>query len=246
MKVDWLVYRGLLDYADADCLHILDTCYSTTAAIDGNNELLAAASMEGQASADLDVCFTKVLINELEHFGAAGTPVSVAQTHGNLVREAMNNRLDATPIHAQLSNSMISSIVLQRVLNTQSSTPVSTRHIPTKERVLLSVSLQEGAPLLNREQWERWLKNNLPSLIQHVEISLEGTFESSSSVILFTLPLSLWSVIRDNEAYRFVTLVKSSNQLVVNQASVQGAQSSPEKKEILPFRGEGGARGSKG
>ncbi len=95
--------------------------------------------------------------------------------------------------------------------------------------VLLKVALAAGT-LPSLEQWKHWLLREVPSHLDTIDVSLEGTFRSGSYVMLVTLPIAVWDVLKNNDAYVFIDYVTSHNLLVSPHAASPNS-GSREKRE---------------
>ncbi|KAL9002090.1 MAG: hypothetical protein Q9188_004963 [Gyalolechia gomerana] len=210
--VDWMEHRTYTDHAQADTLYILDCCYASVAAIEDNNELLAASGRESTAGSELTTSFCSVFTNCME--ALAGCPITVAQIHAHLLRFAHENRLQATPVHATLSRNR-PSITLQALNQENTGTSFEERMQPYQAmgdsplRVLIKVKIQGAATRPKIAEWTRWLTTNLPSNV--AEISVEAAFEGNSTLLFVTVPLELWSSMEENEACTFIDFVQSEN-----------------------------------
>lgn len=205
-------HRKYTDHAQADTLYILDCCYASVAAIEGNNELLAASGRESIAASELTTSFCSAFTNCME--ALEGYPITVAQIHARLLRFAHENRLQATPVHATLSRNR-PSITLQALNQENTGTSFEERMQRYQAmgdsllRVLIKVKIQGAATRPRIAEWTRWLTTNLLSNV--AEISLEAAFEGNSTLLFVTVPLELWSSMEDNEACTFIDFVQSEN-----------------------------------
>ena len=66
----------------------------------------------------------------------------------------------------------------------------------------------------NLAEWRNWLRRQIPTNVAEIEV--EGVFEANSKVVLLRLPVAMWDMLPDHDAYSFVDYVWSSN-LVVKQ-----------------------------
>jgi hypothetical protein len=70
--------------------------------------------------------------------------------------------------------------------------------------VLLSVALEEDQSL-DPDSWVNWM-SDLPALAKYVLV--EGVFRSHSTMILVSLPVPIWDVLRDDLAISFIGYVE--------------------------------------
>jgi hypothetical protein len=217
-----------------DVLILLDCCYAASAAreeSDGINELLAACGREVLAEAVTDRSFTRNLMFILSTFRSE--PFTVSELYERLLRD--KKRLSNTPIYFPLSGRKNGSIRIAPLMPTAlaASTPSeahspmtdlslgSTSSLPsslpssppgeTSLRVLLAVSLKEDSSVPNLEEWTEWLRSEAPDDIQRINVKIEAAFSGNSTLMLVSIPISIWIHLPDTSTYRFVGFIKSDN-----------------------------------
>lgn len=202
--------------AHADTLYILDCCYASRAAIDGNNELLAASSREIPMTSSLSSSFTYILAEYLESL--AGQPVTVAQIHAHLLREAHLNRLSTTPVHATLTAERPCVTLYPQAAAQGHPTAFAEHTAPTREmaeegslRALVKVAIQGQVTTPTIQEWKAWLATNMLPYTNDIEI--EAAFTSISSMLLISMPLEVWTAMADHPALELVDFVTSRNLL---------------------------------
>lgn len=79
---------------------------------------------------------------------------------------------------------------------------------PSSPKVLLAISLQGDQWLECEKIFADWIRD-IPLLAK--AISLEGVFESFSTLLMVSLPIALWDLLPQHPAYSFVGFTKSSN-----------------------------------
>jgi hypothetical protein len=87
-------------------------------------------------------------------------------------------------------------------------------------KVLITVKLDDRIPP-DVAEWRNWLRRQIPTDV--AEIDVEGIFEASSKVVLLRLPVAVWDMLPDHDAYSFVGYVRSSN-LIVKQLEPRSRQ----------------------
>lgn len=211
--MDWVYARHALANTHVDILCLFDTCDTAGAGLKfvprSHIELLAASSREGTASGVMDINFTAALTKILEEKG--GNPISVAKIHAKLVTQAETNKLSATPVHAELGAKLSGTILLAK-LNGPTTPTVELSEDATL-KVLVSLHLEEPASPPNREQWARLLTSSVPSNLKDmgVEIVLEGVFDSTSVIVLLSMPIEVYTILEKIGPYRYCGYVRSSN-----------------------------------
>ena len=79
-------------------------------------------------------------------------------------------------------------------------------------RVLLSVSVTQAAEL-ELPQWKTWLTTAVPWNITKVDVNIHSIFKSHSTLVLVSIPISTWDMLRSRAAYRFIGFIRSNNLL---------------------------------
>ena len=234
--------RANPESARGDVLYIFDACFAASAATYDGPEVLAAASWGDVAGAQLQRSFTSMLIDELK--GLNGTPSSMAQIYSSIHRNATTNNLEHGPVH--ISKRGRDSIVLAKFHGPNQPKPelpeMRRQRIDSlgaaKNRVLISVHLQDNITVADLEQWKKWLTTGISSRILSSDITIEAVFKGSSSIALIIVPVEVWTMLQaDEEAYSFISFVDSNNILpqlapaistpLVTRPAVSGADNKP-------------------
>jgi hypothetical protein len=206
----------ILDLSEGDVLYIIDACYSCSIAVETLRETLAAGAVEmSDARTNGLQSFTQALCQTIR---ADPNPATVAQIHARLLSQwqdgSEDNYLQTTPVHKAAASFDKPSIILA-----PSNVPLATLKPDQSDtaKVLITVKLDDRIPL-NLAEWRNWLQRQIP--INVAEIDVEGVFEGSSKVVLLRLPVAIWDMLPDHDAYSFVGYVRSSN-LIVKQLKTQ-------------------------
>lgn len=155
------------------------------------------------------------MIDELKALD--GGPCIVACIYSSTHRNATANNLERGPVHIPKRSK--ESIVLAKIHGPKQRKPDSyattKRKIDalgsSKHRILITINLQDNIHVLDLEEWKNWLTTNDPSYILSSDIIIEGFFQGSSSILLVTLPVEVWTMLfADEEAYNFISFVESS------------------------------------
>ena len=77
-------------------------------------------------------------------------------------------------------------------------------------RVLLTLSLPGNASVPDLQRWNEWL-SGVPCDVLKDEISIQAAFRSNSTLLLLSMPISVWHRLPDSSAYRFVDFIRSEN-----------------------------------
>ena len=167
----------------------------------GTKEYLVASGRNTKAIAGGDFTFTKQLAAALVRLSYDGKPVSILKLHAEL---SLERQLTISPIHVILTEPYEPIILVPTISGTGTENPRVAR--PT--RVLISVSLYT-AETPDIGQWIRWLTSNYPEGVN--KISVEGIYDSNSSLMVLSLPICVWEALSANPAYSFIGFVHSKN-----------------------------------
>jgi len=219
---------SLLELSEGDVLYIIDACYSCSVAVANSRETLAASAIEmtSDSRAEGLQSFTQAFCQTIL---ADPSPATVAQIHARLISqwqdESKGNHLQTTPVHKAAASFDTPSIILappniprEALKPDQSDTA----------KVLITVKLDDTIPP-NLAEWRNWLRRQIPTNVAKIEVEVEGVFEANSKVILLRLPVAMWDMLPDHDAYSFVGYVGSSNLLIKQLEAALSA-------EPLPFR----------
>ncbi|KAB8214232.1 hypothetical protein BDV33DRAFT_196280 [Aspergillus novoparasiticus] len=191
----------------ADKLLILDSCFSTAAAIEGcNNEYLAASSSESQASGCVERSFTRRFLDLLASIDCP--EITVAQIHAKLVTQANKpeSQQEYTPVHFTSTERPSSTL---RPLDKGPSEVAGLRRTGelADGKVLIS-TLLEGKPSIPKiEEWKKWLTSSIPDAV--ADIKIEAVFESTSSICLVSMPVAVWDMLKRIDAYGASIILES-------------------------------------
>ncbi|EMD93728.1 hypothetical protein COCC4DRAFT_45406 [Bipolaris maydis ATCC 48331] len=204
-ELDWKMATSLLGTEQCDVLHILDCCY----AAEGMNldaELLAAATET--ASADAKTCFTAALCHQLHLMSSQQFTVSTL--YQSLMTDRRALKLKYIPFHSYRDGKP--SIILG---GSRGKAAVVPPLKPDSPRILLTAHLEGPLDKGSVEGLKKWLNEQLPYSIMNMEIKLEGVWDASSTVLLFSIPITVWTQLnRNNTAFNYVGEVTSYNKLL--------------------------------
>ncbi|OJJ76990.1 hypothetical protein ASPBRDRAFT_60657 [Aspergillus brasiliensis CBS 101740] len=206
VSVPWSFVESQLATANGGVLFILDTGFPPEAAWGYENfEYLAAASaLKPPAAANIDVSLTRQLINLLSQ---EETGITIAQLYAKLVVHANRpgSQLDHTPVHVAARDRP--SITLRRL----EALPRKLRGDLSDGKVLVTVWISGRSSVPDVGQWIQWLSTSIPEEV--ADIKIEGLFKSDSSLLLLIMPVAVWSMLRHNDSFDFVSVVQSHNLL---------------------------------
>ena len=202
-----------LNLGEGDVLYIIDACYSCPIAVGNPRETLAACAIEMTSDTRIKglQSFTQAFCQTIR---TDPSPATVAQIHARLLSQwqvgGKGNYLQTTPVHKAAASFDQPSIILA-----PSNVPSVTLKPDQSDtaKVLITVKLDDRIPL-DLTEWRNWLRGQIPTNV--AEIDVEGIFEGSSKVVLLRLPVAIWDMLPDHDAYSFVGYVRSSN-LIVKQ-----------------------------
>ncbi|KAL3422600.1 tyrosine-protein phosphatase non-receptor type 6 [Phlyctema vagabunda] len=228
-KVRWASIESLIQAQSGDVLYIFDSCYASHLSRTDGPELLAAANWASQASSHVTTSFTKILTDTLRKLN--GDPSSAADIFAMMHRDDHKSHLGEVPIHVPRPNKP--SIVLQKLVGSHGPTPAKRQQISRlnssqstiQTRVLISVLVDEDPGKLDLEKWKNWVTNNIPASVDPSEITIEAQFTTDSSLVFVALPLAIWTMLPDDEAYSFISYIKGGNLLTPTAGPIPGTLS---------------------
>jgi hypothetical protein len=182
--------------------------------------------MTESAAASLETSFTQALIRELR--SAASRAGTVANLHGQMLRNRRAHKLEYTPFYAERPGRP--SIVLRRMSDTsRAQQPTVSADAP---RILITAHVEGTIDKKDIASVKKWLLSFVPDSVKGMDIKLEGVWQASSSVLLLSLPIEVWTQLRNDPAYTYVGVVNSSNMLLA-----EGIPESPAPLALRPASG---------
>ncbi|KXJ97504.1 hypothetical protein Micbo1qcDRAFT_191958 [Microdochium bolleyi] len=79
--------------------------------------------------------------------------------------------------------------------------------------VMISLALEDDQRL-NISEWQQWL-STIPALAKYVKI--QGVFKSHSTLLLLSMPVSIWDVLPEDHACNFVAFIRSNNLAITDE-----------------------------
>ena len=141
--------------------------------------------------------------------------IMLAPLPSRLSHAAVSNIAGATPTKGGATNSSPSQNISEETSSTGPTSVSEAQEHDKSLQVLLAVRLDDnflddsGADDRNKlRTWCEWLKA-LPNGAK--DVSVQGVYQSYSTLVLFNLPLLLWNLLPSNSAYSFVGFVQSQN-----------------------------------
>ena len=202
---------SFLNLSEGDVLYIIDACYSCSIAVGNPRETLAASAIEMMSDARAKglQTFTQALCQTIR---ADPRPATVAQIHARLLSqwqdESEGNHLQTTPVHKAAADPYKPSIILAP---SNAPTAILRPDRSDTAKVLITAKLDDRVPFTLAE-WRNWLQRQIPASMAEIEV--EGVFKGNSKVVLLRLPVAIWDMLPDHDAYSFVDYVQSSNLVV--------------------------------
>ena len=99
--------------------------------------------------------------------------------------------------------------------------------------VLLSIRLDRdyftGTIEENLQMWREWIQNIPP---EAKGMNIEAIYEGFSTMVLLSLPVTLWNLLQDNPAYSFVGFITSTNKVPALEQKYVPAVEIPETSPI--------------
>ncbi len=228
------VIENILSASYGDVLYIIDSCYAASAGVENRREVLAASSIEQAADGGVQglQTLTKALC---EILGSHPEPATIAQIHARLIHHWQNADSNmhpqVTPVHRAAEEPKTASVVLAPLATYGVRPTVRPEKSVGYSKVLITVALDVRTPL-SLEQWREWLTANVSPEAGSIEVV--GLFETTSRLVLLTLPVALWDTLVDNPAYCFVGFVTSTN--LIMQELESAASGSGSSSRALAIR----------
>jgi hypothetical protein len=230
--LEWYDLQGMLEKAKFDVLLILDCCHAAGAVTKGSTgtmEVLAGCSRENKAAGPWGSCsvigspFTQTLIKHLEE--------SSTRPHGLLMTElqtllSLDKVLeDQSPIHVVLTGHY-SPIKLRPLFPERELKEMENRTsqiIKPEMKALLSISFR-GNTLPDMEEFVHWLNSQYPKEVARIEVervNIEASFDSCSTLMLLSIPISMWAYLQESLGCSLVGFVESRNVLIEKYHGIQ-------------------------
>lgn len=242
-EVDWTSLQARLHRCDGDVVFILDCCHASSmvrgghSAWKGFKELLVASGKNEKTQGVNDNSFTRAIIRELKSLEGKATSISGLQAA--MVEHQETHGLRHTPIRIGLSERANRFESLQLVYPKSPSGENSVKNIDSDaldygSRVLISIRLRDPAnPLLVRD-WLPWLQSQAPQDVLDLKVNWtnfvrpEAAFDHGSTLMLFSMPLTIWNALPQDKAYAFIDIIKSGNLLSTSTGKGKERQTIPE------------------
>jgi hypothetical protein len=148
-----------------------------------------------------------------------GKAISVSLLHGKMVSDRTTAKNPEMPVHCLINDSVNGgSMVLEPLKTTSQGQTRSLQEALIfnldEPRVLIKISLEEDAGVPNVKKWDNYLTSNMPPFMSRVDISIEGSFKSESSLLIISVPVAIWSTLQPHPAYEFIAFVNGRNELL--------------------------------
>lgn len=224
--LNWTDLQPVILRAQSDFLMILDCCHAAAGTkVDGSKEgLWASNSLAKTPGVNAD-SFTRNLIQCLQDLH--GTRFNTIILHQHLmVRYKKREPPTLLPCYSFLGSGICASAELtaRDAVISISNQAIT---LPGSETlVLLGVKLRAIDSIPDATSWANWLHDNAPIEVDSVValcrrevadiIGLQGIYESTSMLIVITIPLCFWNRLPKREAYNFLSHVMSTNLFKAN------------------------------
>lgn len=222
--IDYSEVFKLLEWIEGDVLHILECCNGGGAVLDSPHEVLAASAShqpgKRKPSATPSGRFLNAIIKSLRELKKTLVTFTTVQLHSYLATHALNfdPELYIQPFYSGTFEHERRPITLTPLLPVTHQEPVRRPTILVKEaKALLSITLTHGRQHARDmvKEMRAWLTSrDRPFWVKGVE--LVGVLPTNSSVMLITLPISLWHVLPEHPAYKMIDIVTGGNLLLEN------------------------------
>lgn len=234
VSMDTTILRSILEETCCDLLLLFDCCYSLGMMGDefvGNrrNWLLAAAGNVEKAGGTTGQTWTAAITQELEHTKHSGG-ISASRLNDTLTRyDKMQEsyQLSATPqirrysapsypgdIDIKVRKEQEGGICLQALVK-------QPEKLHTDARMLFNIAFKNPTDELRQEVRKFWSQSGPPNfneveLAVWKQIQVVDVFQTDSSLLLVTLPVSLWAFFPRHSAYECIDMVRSQETMYSN------------------------------
>ena len=216
--------RAIFELARGHKLLLFDCCNAATSAIGHGHEveILCASAFESVASASLVHSFTNRVIDILD----ANPPlaITIAGLNTRLVKEALINVIEATPWHGAVPGQASTTL---RPQGSKEQVWAKSQATKSRGRVLIICSFSGIDSEPNYQNFKNWLASNV--LEEIADIQVEAVFEAQSHIFLLTVPIEVWTMLPDHQAWSFMSFVESRNRLLNQQREPQQGQAQRER-----------------
>jgi hypothetical protein len=151
--------------------------------------------------------------------------------HRGILLSPLPTRLDPAGSISSMDSGKASSAHLgdnasASVSQASSATDILDANSITPTNVLLSIRVDQDYFKEDREEniwrWREWIRNIPP---EAKGVKIEAIYESFSTLVLISIPVTLWNLLSDNPAYSFVGFITSTNKvLTFEQEDEAGAE----------------------
>lgn len=240
-SLQWSAIQTLLERSISDVLVLLDCCAGAASATFPNGksttETISASSWDAIAPDPGRYSFTNALIEVLGEW--RHKTFSAAMLHAEVLARLKHPRpilingkrfeARATPVHFMMtSDHRAPSIEMSRLVAPDRLPPSPARDpspsgLPMgrgpvdsecftdpnedKPHVMISLALEDDQRL-DLNAWEQWL-SSFPALAKYVKV--QGVFKSHSTLLLLSMPVTLWDLLPEDQACSFIAFIRSNN-----------------------------------
>ena len=264
-KLKWSGVSCLLENAQSDILLLLDTCALADPAVSGSHgvkQTIAARSPDQDPHTGPGRSFTGSLTDALLKF-ASGRAFSVQRLHDEIVQQqqrqhpvtpttngasAPTSKTPPRPIFFTVTPGKGQSLTLSRLPGkatngTDSSAPNGREEVVINYEDAAGVRLDEHRILVcttfvgeaspDMSFFHQWLQNT-PGL--NSKIAVEGIFLGPPTMLLISMPHSIWNVVQHDKVCCFLGYISSHNMLHLYEKLVGPSVVRPPVKEIVDGR----------
>jgi hypothetical protein len=220
----------MLSQFNCDVVQVLDCCCAVEAITGVEIETLAAAV--DTAGSKIRTSFTSALLWTLRRDikGSRGSTRTFAEMYAHIMRNNSTFGLEAHLIHVIGSKP---SVAIRRLAGAglPSSVTGDEQNKPGILRATITAHLNTKITPQNINEITTWFTTSVPTNVRRIDIQFEGVFESESYVVMFTVPIEVWTCLRSDLGYRMTGLTKGGNKLLQRSSQVLDAKAAPKGGE---------------
>jgi hypothetical protein len=258
-KLKWDGVRCLFEDAQSDILLLLDTPAvpnATTSGSHGIKQALAACTPERPWRSAHSRSFTSHLVEALQKLGT-GRPFSVQRLHKELLaqqqedrREPQVNGTPRSPQHSPTSlfftltpgktpNLTLSPVAVAaasprdageaQTCSREDLDPDSVADLRFEEARILVCTTFVGDASTDMSYFHQWLQSTPPL---GSKIAVEGMFLGPPTMLLISMPHSIWNIVQHDKVCCFLGYISSHNMLPLYEKLVGPTGTKPSAKEV--------------
>jgi hypothetical protein len=87
-------------------------------------------------------------------------------------------------------------------------------------RILVTAHIEQALTEKDGNDIKKWLLTEVPGVVKDIYLRLEGLWDSESTMLLFSIPIAVWTQLPNTTAWSYVGTVTSCNKLLQTNTTV--------------------------